>query len=122
MPECAPVSHLPVFDRFGSRFIAGIWSQVIGLGPAADTGSVGLKVEAPQQFAGGSIVGGGRLGTEQALEQLSHLRWPIGGVIAAGKSGSPALRLALSTGTQILTVEVMKATPRKLEFFCRCTG
>jgi hypothetical protein len=43
-------------------------------------------------------------------------------MIAAGKSGSPALRLPLSTGTQILTVEVMKATPRKLEFFCRRTG
>jgi|WetSurMetagenome_2_1015567.scaffolds.fasta_scaffold145235_2 hypothetical protein len=37
-------------------------------------------------------------------------------MIAAGKSGSPTLRLALSTGLQILTVEPMETTPRKLEF------
>jgi hypothetical protein len=43
-------------------------------------------------------------------------------MITTGKSGSPALRLSLSIGTQILTVEVMKTTPRKLEFFCRCAG
>jgi hypothetical protein len=122
LPERTPVPHLPAFDGFGSRFIAGIWSQMVGFGPTADTGPVGLKLEAPQQFAGGSVVGGGWLGTEQAVEQVSHLRRPIGGMIAAGKSGSPALRLPLSTGTQILTVEVMKATPRKLEFFCRRTG
>ena len=122
LPERTPVAHLPAFDGFGSRFIASIWSQVVGLGPTADTGPVGLKLEAPQQFAGGSVVGGGWLGTEQALKQLRHLRWPIGGMIAAGKSGSPTLRLPLSTGTQIFTVEVMKTTPRKLELFCRCAG
>jgi hypothetical protein len=43
-------------------------------------------------------------------------------MIAAGKSRSPALRLALSSGTQILTVEGMKTTPGKLEFFCRCAS
>jgi len=43
-------------------------------------------------------------------------------MIPARKSGSPALRLTVSTGTQILTVEPMEATPRKLEFFCRCVG
>jgi hypothetical protein len=43
-------------------------------------------------------------------------------MIPARKSGSPALYLTVSTGTQILTVEPMKATARKLEFFCRGVG
>ena len=52
LPERAEIAGLPAADGFGGFFVAGVRGEMMGDGPAADTGAVGLEVETAQQLAG----------------------------------------------------------------------
>ena len=61
LPERAVVAGLPAFDGFGRGFVAGVGSELVFEGPAADAGAVGFEVQAAVEFAGDGAVGGGWL-------------------------------------------------------------
>jgi len=57
LPERAQIAGLPAFDGFGGGFVAGVGSEIVLDGPAADAGAVGFEVEAAMEFAGAGAVG-----------------------------------------------------------------
>ena len=116
LPEGTQVADLPAFDGLGWGLVASIWGELAGQSPAANTGPVSFEVEPAMQFAGGGAVGGGRFGGEEFGQQLNHRRRPPGLMIAAGETGRPDRRLALSTGPQVLAVELVEAGSRQAEF------
>ena len=116
LPESTIVSGLPAFDGFGLGLVTGVRGQVIFQGPAADTGAVGLEVEATEQFAGGGAIGRGRFGGKQLGQERRHLRRPVWIMVAAGQTGRPRFRLPPSAGTQILAVEFVEAGPAESQF------
>jgi len=97
LPKRAPVSDLPAFDRLGRLLVARIRGQLVFLCPTSNAGPIGLKLEASQQFAGGSAVRTGRLGTEQLGEQIRHLGRPKRGMIASREAWDPTLNPLLNT-------------------------
>ena len=60
LPERPEVADLPSADGFIGLFVASIRSEFVSDSPAADGGTVGLEMEAAEQFAGDGAVGGGR--------------------------------------------------------------
>ena len=60
LPERPEVADLPSADGFIGLFVASIRSEFVSDSPAADGGTVGLEMEATEQFAGDGAVGGGR--------------------------------------------------------------
>ena len=99
LPEGAPVADLPAFDGLGRLFVTGVRSQLVLDGPAADTGPVGLEVEATEQFTGAGTVGGGRLGRQKRGQLGGNFRRPVGVVVASGGAGSPELGVALGASS-----------------------
>jgi hypothetical protein len=116
LPEGAQVTGLPAFDGLGRLFVAGVWGQVVFEGPAADAGAIGWEVEAAEQFAGASAVGGGGLGRQEGGELGRDFERPAGAVIPAGGAGSPELGTALGASAQILGVEFVEAGFGQVEF------
>ena len=60
LPERPEVADLPSADGFIGLFVASIRSEFVSDSPAADGGTVGLEMEAAEQFAGDGAVGRGR--------------------------------------------------------------
>ena len=116
MPEGAIVAGLPALDGFGSGLGAGVGGQLVLAGPAADTGAVGLEVQAAVQFAGGGAVRGGRLGRQELGEQREDSVGPGGMMVAAGAAGRPGLDVALGAGAQIVGVEFVEAGAGQAQF------
>ena len=86
LPEGTVVPGLPAFDGLGSGFVAGVGSQLMGDGPAADTGTVGFKLEAAMEFAGDGTVGARWFGGEEFGGQRDGWGGPVRMMIAAGAS------------------------------------
>ena len=84
LPKGSQIADLPAFNGFGVLFVASVRSELVLDGPAADTGAVGLEIEAAMEFAGSGAVGGWRLGGEQFGQQGGDSRRPDGSMIAAG--------------------------------------
>jgi len=116
LPERAQIASLPAFDGFGRGFVAGIGSQVVFNGPAADTGAVGFELVAAVQFAGGSAVRGRRFGGEELGQQCRNLCGPLGMMIAARNTGGPHLGQTLCAGPEVLTVEFIEAGTGQAQF------
>ena len=116
LPEGTQIAGLPAFDRFGRGFVAGVGSQFVFDGPAADAGAVGFEVETAVEFAGTRAVGGGWFGGEEFFKHGKHLRRPGGMMIAAGNTGRPGRRLTLGAGTEALAVKFVKARPGQAQF------
>jgi hypothetical protein len=116
LPDRAPVAGLPAFDGLADGFVAGVWSAVVGEGPAADAGAIGFETEPAMEFTGRGAVGGGRFGGEQFTEQSDDLDGPIRSMIAAGASGRPRVRLTLGTGRQIVGVDLVEPGERQSRF------
>ena len=89
LPEGTQIAHLPAFDRFGRGFVTRVGSQVIGDGPAADTGAVGFEIESAEEFAGTSAVGNRGFGGEQFFKQVTGGGRPDGLMISAGEAWRP---------------------------------
>lgn len=116
LPEGTQVADLPAFDGLGWGLVASVWGEFVGQGPAANTGPVGFEVESAMQFAGSGAVGGGRFGREEFGQQGNHRSGPLGLMIAAGETGRPDRRLALSASLQVLAVEIIKTGAGKTQF------
>jgi hypothetical protein len=116
LPEGAIIAGLPAFDGFGRGFVAGVGRQLMGEGPAANAGAVGLEVEAAQEFTGDGTVGGGRFGGEQFGDQGDDLGGPFGVMIAAGTAGRPGVGVTLRTGEQVSGAQLVEATQAEAQF------
>jgi hypothetical protein len=110
------VTGLPAFDGLGRGFVAGVGGQLVGDGPAADAGAVGLEVEAAAEFAGGGAVGGAGLGGEEFGEQGGGGGGPVGMVVAAGAAGDPSVGVALGAGAQIGCLQLVEAGTGEAQF------
>jgi len=118
LPESAVVAGLPAFDRFGWGFEAGVGSQIVLDGPAADTGAVGGEVEAAVEFAGGGAVGRGRFGGQEFGEQIQDGLRPSRIMVAAGTPRRPSVGAALGASAEVLAVELVEAGQGKAQFVC----
>ena len=122
LPEGAVIAGLPALDGFADLFVAGVGGQLVFKGPAADAGAVGFEVKAAVQFAGGSAVGGRRLGGEKVGQQDDDLGGPVRVMIAAGAAGRPSASLALGADEQVVNAQLVKAAEMNLEFQGRSLG
>lgn len=109
LPERAEIAGLPAFDEFGRGFVAGVGSELVLAGPAADAGAAGFEAETAVEFAGDGAVGARRLGGEEFGGQGDRLGRPIRVVIAAGTSRSPGGREAAGAGAQVLGIKFVEA-------------
>ena len=116
LPEGTVVADLPAFDGFARGFVAGVGSELMCEGPAADAGAVGGEVEAAVEFTGSGAVGGGRFGGEEFGEQRGHFSGPVRVMITARQTGRPGLDVALSAGEQVVGKEFIKACVRQSQF------
>jgi hypothetical protein len=116
LPEGAIVAGLPAFDGLGRGLVAGVGGQMVLDGPAADTGAVGLEVQAAVQFAGGGAVRGGRFGRKELGEQRQDNVGPDGMMVAAGAAGRPGIGVALGAGAKIVGVEFVEAGAGQAQF------
>jgi hypothetical protein len=116
LPEGAVIAGLPAFDGFANGFVAGVGSQFVLEGPAADAGTVGFEVETTMEFAGDGAVGGGRFGSEELGDQGGDFGWPIRVVIATGAAWGPGLRVAGHAGAQVIGVKFVEAGARQSQF------
>ena len=82
---------------------------------SADLSPVDFEFKAQQHLAGSKAVGRGRATTQARAQERFDIRWPIGGVIAAGAVGLPHLVTA-GSGRQVITVESVEAAARKFQF------
>ncbi len=109
MPKGSPVLSLPAPDRFKGSFESGVRSQVILDRPTADARPVGLELVFTEQFTDHGIVGVGRFGPEQSPNGVGDVGGPGWPMIPAGCSRTPALAVSLSTGTEVIAIEGVKA-------------
>ena len=116
LPKRAEIAGLPAADGPGGLFIAGVRGKVVGDGPAADTGAVGLESEPAQQLAGGGAVGGARRGGQQAGGESDGLRRPVWMMIATRSAGQPGIRLPASAGAQIPGAQLVNPSAPEAEF------
>lgn len=115
-PEGAVVAGLPAFDGLGWGFVAGVGSELMREGPAADAGPVGLEAEAAMEFAGDAVAGGGRFGGEEFGDQVGRCGGPVRVVIAAGEAGRPGFSVAVSAGQQVVSAQLVEASPADAQF------
>jgi len=115
LPKGTAVTGLPAFDGLAWGFVTGIWGELVGDGPAADTGAIGFEVAAAVQFAGAGTVGGGGFGGQELGEQGGNFGSPVWVVIAAGDPRRPGLALTGGAGLQVLAVEFVKARTRQAQ-------
>ncbi len=87
LPKGAVVASLPAFDGLARGFVTGIRGELVGEGPAADTGAVGFEVEAAEQFAGDGTVGTRGFAGEEFGGQSDRFDGPVRVVIATGQAG-----------------------------------
>ena len=116
LPERAEVAGLPAADGPGGLFVAGVRSEVLRDGPAADTGAVGLEMETAQEFAGDGAVGGAWRGGKQAGGERDGVRGPVWMMIAARSTRLPGVRRTESTGAQILGTQLVNPGAAEAEF------
>ena len=116
LPEGPVIAGLPAFDGFGSGFVAGVGSELMFDGPAADAGAVGFEVEPTMGFTGRSAVGGRWLGGKQFGDQGGDFRGPFRLVIAARQTGRPGFGVALSAGEQVVRAQLVEATEADPQF------
>jgi hypothetical protein len=116
LPECAVITGLPAFDGFGGGFVAGVGSQMVFDGPAADAGAIGFEVEAAEEFAGDGAVGARRLGGEEFDGQGDGFGGPMGMVVTARESWRPGLRPAAGAGAEVIGVEFVEAGMGQSQF------
>lgn len=109
LPERTQITGLPAFDGFADGLVAGVGSEFVLDGPAADAGTVGFKIQSAVEFAGASAVSRGRLGGKEFFEQVDDVRRPVGLMVATGKTWGPRLRLTVGTSAEILAVELVAA-------------
>jgi len=122
LPGRAVIAGLPAFDRLGLCFVAGVGSQFVFNGPAADAGAVGLEVQAAVQFAGDGALGARRFGREELGRQSDDFSGPGWMGIAAGESGRPSVGVAGSTGAEGIGVKFIEAGMRQSQFMGGGTG
>jgi hypothetical protein len=116
LPEGAVVAGLPALDGFGRGFVAGVGSELVFEGPAADAGAVGVEVQAAMQFAGDGAVRARRFGGEELGGQRNGLGGPLGMVIAAGTTRRPGVGVAAGAGAQVVGVEFVEAGTGQTQF------
>ena len=116
LPEGAVITGLPAFDGFGRSLVTGVGGELMFDGPAADTGAVGLEVEAAMGFAGGGAIGGRRFGGEQLGEEGGDFEWEVRVMIAAGKARRPGVGAALSAGEQVVGAQLVIAADAEAQF------
>lgn len=109
LPEGTEVAGLPAFDRLGRGLVAGVGGELVFDGPAADAGTVGFKLKATVEFAGGGAVGGRRLGGEEFGQQGGDLGGPSRVVSAAGEAWGPVGGLPLGAGAEVVGAELVEA-------------
>jgi hypothetical protein len=121
LPECTEVAGLPAADGPCGFFIAGVGGEVVGDGPAADAGAVGLEAEAAQEFAGDGAVGGAGRGGEQTGGQRDGLRRPVRVMIAARDARLPLFEAAGRARAQVTGAELVETTAADAQFKgCLC--
>jgi len=116
LPKGTAVTGLPAFDGLAWGFVTGIWGELVGDGPAADTGAVGFKVETAEQFTGDGTVGTRRFYGEQFGGQSDRFSRPVGVMIATGEAGRPRIGATLGAGGQILGAELVVAAQADAQF------
>ena len=116
LPKRTEVADLPATDRFGGFFVTGVRREVVGDGPAADAGAIGLEGEAAEQFAGDGAVGARRGGTQKTCGQNDGVRRPVWLMIAAGNARLPSPGAALGAGAQVVGAELVNAGQAQAEF------
>lgn len=116
LPERAVIAGLPAFDGFGRGLVAGIRSELVFDGPAADAGAVGFEMEAAEQFAGDGAVGARRFSREEFGGQGGNFGGPLRMMVAAGESWRPGLRVAGRTSAEILGVQFVEAITSQAQF------
>jgi len=116
LPKGTAVTGLPAFDGLAWGLVTGIWGELVGDGPAADTGAVGFKVETAEQFTGDGTVGTRGFYGEQFGGQSDRLSRPVGVMIATGEAGRPRIGATLGAGGQILGAELVVAAQADAQF------
>ena len=116
LPERAEVAGLPAADGLGGFFAAGVRGEMVGDGPAADTGAVSLEKETAQELAGDGAVGGAGRGGKQACGERDDLRRPDWMMIATRSTRLPGVRRTESTGEQILGAKLVNPGAAEAEF------
>jgi len=116
LPEGAVVAGLPAFDGFGRGFVAGVGSEFVFNGPAADAGAVGFEVQAAVEFAGDSAVGARGFGGEEFGGEGDGFGGPLRVMVAAGAARRPGVGLAAGAGVEIIGVEFVEAGAGQAEF------
>jgi hypothetical protein len=84
--------------------------------PTTNTGAVGLETESAMEFTGRKAIGTGRFGAEKFGEQREDCGRPGCMVIAPGTARRPNLSLIVSTGVEILAVELIEPGSGKAQF------
>ncbi len=109
LPQGAVVAGLPAFDGFGRGFVPGVGSELMGQGPAADAGAIGLGMAAAPEFTGVGAVGAGRFGAEELGEQRGGFGGPVRVMIAPGESGRLGFGTAVSASEQVVGAQLVAA-------------
>ena len=121
LPKRTEVADLPAPDRFGGLFVTGVRREVVGDGPAADAGAIGLEGEAAEQFAGDGAVGGARGGGKKTCGESGGVSRPVRLMIAAGNSRLPNPGTALGTGAEVIGAELVDAGQAEAQFGCEAS-
>jgi hypothetical protein len=116
LPERAVVAGLPALDGFGGGFEAGVGSQLVRAGPAADAGPIRFEVEPATQFAGDGAVRARWLGGEKFGDQGGDFGGPVALVIAAGQTGRPGVGVAVGARLEVVAVEFVEAGAGQAQF------
>jgi hypothetical protein len=116
LPEGTVITGLPAFDGFGRGFVAGVGSEFVFEGPAADAGAVGFEGEAAVEFAGDATVRAGRFGGEKFGGEGDGFLRPRRVMIAAGEARCPSVGLAVGAGEQIVGAELVEAADADAQF------
>jgi len=116
LPKRTEVADLPATDRFGGLFVSGVRREVVGDGPAADAGAIGLEGEAAEQFAGDGAVGARRGGGKKTCGQSDGISRPVWLMITAGNSRLPSPGSTLGAGAQVVGAQFVDAGQAQAEF------
>jgi hypothetical protein len=116
LPEGTVVTGLPAFNGLGRSLVAGVRGQVVLERPAANTGAVGLEVEAAVQFTGGSAIRRGWFTGKEPGQQSVHLGRPVGVMVSSGSARRPSGVQALSAGAQVVGTELVEPTGMDIQF------
>jgi hypothetical protein len=116
LPERPVVAGLPAFNGLRRSLVTGVRGQMVVERPAANTGAVGLEVEAAVQFTGGSAVRRGWFTGKEPGQQSMDRGWPVGVMVSAGSAWRPSSVQALSAGAQVVGTELVEPTEMDIQF------